>query len=193
MERAELIKTYKKYNLSENDVFKHKHYLIITRSGIEKIQAIDKIQVHYDVIRCEPDYAVIKAYNTSLSTFGSAKYGDFKTGNTNSWYVAEMAEKRALSRLVLKTCGFYELGVFGEDESEDFKESKEPLKPKLVIDSENWVKVVNALKTKNFRSEEHTSELQSRLHLVCRLLLEKKNNKPHKPECLVTRTIIYQY
>src|SRR2546422_8538288 len=27
----------------------------------------------------------------------------------------------------------------------------------------------------NWRSEEHTSELQSRLHLVCRLLLEKKN------------------
>src|SRR5687768_18278242 len=26
----------------------------------------------------------------------------------------------------------------------------------------------------HFRSEEHTSELQSRLHLVCRLLLEKK-------------------
>src|SRR2546429_2500160 len=29
------------------------------------------------------------------------------------------------------------------------------------------------------RSEEHTSELQSRLHLVCRLLLEKKKNKSH--------------
>src|SRR5205809_8105915 len=29
------------------------------------------------------------------------------------------------------------------------------------------------------RSEEHTSELQSRLHLVCRLLLEKKNNTLH--------------
>src|SRR2546422_8519704 len=28
----------------------------------------------------------------------------------------------------------------------------------------------------NGRSEEHTSELQSRLHLVCRLLLEKKKN-----------------
>src|SRR2546422_4755462 len=28
-----------------------------------------------------------------------------------------------------------------------------------------------------FRSEEHTSELQSRLHLVCRLLLEKKKIK----------------
>src|SRR2546429_7178754 len=29
-----------------------------------------------------------------------------------------------------------------------------------------------------FRSEEHTSELQSRLHLVCRLLLEKKKKCP---------------
>src|SRR2546422_2058250 len=32
---------------------------------------------------------------------------------------------------------------------------------------------------KDKRSEEHTSELQSRLHLVCRLLLEKKKKK-HK-------------
>src|SRR5438876_1975869 len=30
------------------------------------------------------------------------------------------------------------------------------------------------------RSEEHTSELQSPVHLVCRLLLEKKN-EPHEP------------
>src|SRR2546422_6165900 len=33
--------------------------------------------------------------------------------------------------------------------------------------------VVNLI-THDVRSEEHTSELQSRLHLVCRLLLEKK-------------------
>src|SRR2546429_3479584 len=33
------------------------------------------------------------------------------------------------------------------------------------------------------RSEEHTSELQSRLHLVCRLLLEKKKHK-YIPETL---------
>src|SRR5687768_18472868 len=31
------------------------------------------------------------------------------------------------------------------------------------------------------RSEEHTSELQSRLHLVCRLLLEKKKKKNQIP------------
>src|SRR5687768_17642196 len=33
------------------------------------------------------------------------------------------------------------------------------------------------LRPTTIRSEEHTSELQSRLHLVCRLLLEKKKKK----------------
>src|SRR2546422_7200692 len=35
---------------------------------------------------------------------------------------------------------------------------------------------ITAAATMKARSEEHTSELQSRLHLVCRLLLEKKKN-----------------
>src|SRR3712207_8433313 len=35
-----------------------------------------------------------------------------------------------------------------------------------------------AIETNPFRSEEHTSELQSRQYLVCRLLLEKKNPPP---------------
>src|SRR5256884_3562410 len=34
------------------------------------------------------------------------------------------------------------------------------------------------------RSEEHTSELQSRLHLVCRLLLEKKKARTTDAVCL---------
>src|SRR2546422_7446761 len=38
------------------------------------------------------------------------------------------------------------------------------------------VEVLLAERLAGKRSEEHTSELQSRLHLVCRLLLEKKNN-----------------
>src|SRR2546422_3108211 len=38
------------------------------------------------------------------------------------------------------------------------------------------------------RSEEHTSELQSRLHLVCRLLLEKKKRtQNHTPKRLTPR------
>src|SRR2546422_6241116 len=40
------------------------------------------------------------------------------------------------------------------------------------------------------RSEEHTSELQSRLHLVCRLLLEKKKKK-HIRNAANTRKIPY--
>src|SRR3712207_7284012 len=36
------------------------------------------------------------------------------------------------------------------------------------------------------RSEEHTSELQSRQYLVCRLLLEKKDNKYHD-RCMAVR------
>src|SRR2546422_7598233 len=48
--------------------------------------------------------------------------------------------------------------------------------------------VERAFRGKDQRSEEHTSELQSRLHLVCRLLLEKKKkkayilNRPHLRE-----------
>src|SRR2546422_5946696 len=41
------------------------------------------------------------------------------------------------------------------------------------------------------RSEEHTSELQSRLHLVCRLLLEKK--KTRTVDALITRLIATHY
>src|SRR2546422_3528651 len=35
------------------------------------------------------------------------------------------------------------------------------------------------------RSEEHTSELQSRLHLVCRLLLEKKKKREHRYDLIL--------
>ena len=123
MERNKLVELYKKYNLEKTDVFKHQHFVIITRQGIEKIQAQEQIKIKFDVIKCEPNFAVVKAVNENIETFGSAYKGaSFKEGNTNSWYVMEMAEKRALSRAVLKLTGFYELGVFGEDESEDFKQ-----------------------------------------------------------------------
>src|SRR5690625_5666720 len=41
-------------------------------------------------------------------------------------------------------------------------------------------KALRKLRHHNRRSEEHTSELQSRGHLVCRLLLEKKINTDNK-------------
>ena len=128
MEREKLKEIYQKYKLEKEDVFKHQHYTIITRSGIEKIAAIEQIVIEYEVIRCEPNYVVIKAKTKQLETFGSALKGaDYKSGNTTTWYVAEMAEKRAMSRAVLKTAGLYEHGFFGIDESESFAQSQ-PIK-----------------------------------------------------------------
>src|SRR2546422_6222563 len=46
----------------------------------------------------------------------------------------------------------------------------------VVADKERFSKASNG-SALNSRSKEHTSELQSRLHLVCRLLLEKKKNR----------------
>jgi len=131
MKKEKLKQKYIKYQLTKDDIFKHQHYLIITRSGIEKIQALENIKINYDVVCCQSDFASVKAKATmktkeneeiKIETFGSAKKGvSYKDGNTTSWYVLEMAEKRAMSRAVLKLTGFYELGVFGEDESEEFK------------------------------------------------------------------------
>jgi len=125
MNTEKIKEAYEKYGLTRDDVFKHQHYIIITRSGIEKIQAIEQIKIDFEIVKCEKDFCVIKAIAIKdkeiIQTFGSALKGDFKNGNTMSWYVTEMAEKRAMSRAVLKMTGLYELGIFSEDESEEFK------------------------------------------------------------------------
>src|SRR2546422_3462821 len=55
---------------------------------------------------------------------------------------------------------------------------------RLARDEKNAIAIVSfqvpGKLTIAIRSEEHTSELQSRLHLVCRLLLEKKKKKNNK-------------
>ena len=47
-------------NLTEEDVFKHQHYTIITRAGIDKIQANIDISIDYEVIKCDTHFAVVK-------------------------------------------------------------------------------------------------------------------------------------
>ena len=94
---------------------------IITRSGIEKIQYHNDIEVKYYVESIvPPDFVVMKAIarkgDVVMESFGEAS-----TNNTKQSYPVAMAEKRALSRVVLKIAGFYKYGVFGEDESDDFK------------------------------------------------------------------------
>ena len=50
-------------------------------------------------------------------------------------------------------------------------------KPRDIIDRKALLASLEELVGWSGRSEEHTSELQSRRNLVCRLLLEKKKNK----------------
>src|ERR1035438_10116283 len=54
----------------------------------------------------------------------------------------------------------------------------------VIVKSQNG-KPVDNLKASDFRSEEHTSELQSLRHLVCRLLLEKKKKARSTPRPLL--------
>ena len=111
----------------EEDIFRMplggKQVAIITRTGIEKIQCNNGIEVKFDMVVIGKEFAVVKATATigdvSMETYVSALYG--QGGNCRSNYVPEMAEKRALARAVLKLSGAYKYGVFGEDESDDFK------------------------------------------------------------------------
>ena len=97
-------------------------YNIITRSGVDKIQAKNDIQITYDLIYNSNDlkFIIIKATATMgdqvIETFGECS----PQNNQNSYGVA-IAEKRAMSRAVLKLAGFYQHQVFGEDESDAFK------------------------------------------------------------------------
>ena len=52
---------YKKYGLEKEDTFKHQHYTILTRSGIEKIQRGCNIQVTFEDKVLKEEFAVIKA------------------------------------------------------------------------------------------------------------------------------------
>ena len=123
MTKAEQLKAlYVECGLSQEDVHRHKHYIIITRAGIEKIQFAKNIQVKFEIVQCAPEFAAVKATGTMgdevIETFGSA----YPKNCQNNYYL-EMAEKRALSRIVLKMTKAYSMGVFGEDEADDFKQN----------------------------------------------------------------------
>ncbi len=133
MTKTEILKSlFEKYKLTfdvnnpdgrDNDVYIHKHYKIITRTGIEKIQRAAKISINYEVVNSGPDFFYVKGYGKSelgnVETFASAS-----AETSQNKYYPEMAEKRCMSRIVLKLAGLYELGVFGQDEADDFDRDK---------------------------------------------------------------------
>lgn len=130
-----LAKLFKDYGLyynpedphsKDNDVFTHKHYKIITRSGIEKIQKAAGITISYIPVYADTTTVILKATGNrrtgesveTVETLASAS-----SDTSSNAYYAEMAEKRAMSRVVLKLAGLYEYGVYGADEAEAFSEA----------------------------------------------------------------------
>jgi hypothetical protein len=120
---------FEENGLTQDDLFKHQHYIIITRGGIEKIQAKNDIHVEYEEVvdwsSPADDKYVVKAtaYKRSAPEVKTVTYGEVSPKNNRNGYPIAMAEKRALSRAILKTSGLYAHGVFGEDESDSFKRS----------------------------------------------------------------------
>ena len=111
-------------NLTDEDYFKHKFYTILTRSGIEKLMYNNNIDISYELIYNSMDlkHVIIKATGKMgdkfIETFGEAS----PNNNQNSYPVA-IAEKRSMSRCVLKLCNLYTHQCFGEDEADAFKRS----------------------------------------------------------------------
>ena len=108
---------FKEFGLGQADVYKHKHFNLITRSGMEKVIAKSGIIYDMDLVSGDANHAIMKGVFTNptngevASTFASAN----QSSSTSAYY-AEMAEKRCVSRGVLKLLGLYALGVFGDDE-----------------------------------------------------------------------------
>ena len=112
----------------DEDIFRltlgGKQVAIITRAGIEKIQYHNNIEVRYSVEAIvPPDFVVVKAI-AKKGDIVVESFGEASANNTRQSYPVAMAEKRALARVVLKISGAYKYGVFGEDESDDFKGDK---------------------------------------------------------------------
>ena len=111
----------------EEDLFEFKRgsksIWIIKRQGIEKIQYNNDIHVRFEWIRMEKDYAVVKAIGKKGDLVVES-FGESTSENTKQQppYHSAMAEKRGLSRVVLKIVGAYKFGIMGEDEADDFKE-----------------------------------------------------------------------
>ena len=117
-----LNRLFKENNLTDEDVFKHKFYTIITRNGIHKIMSKNSITIKYELLYSSPDlkFVIIKAIgkmgDKEIETFGECS----PQNNSNSYGVS-MAEKRAKSRICLMLCGLYaQGGVYGEDEADSF-------------------------------------------------------------------------
>lgn len=127
--------------LTDADTWQHKQSgnWIMSKVGAEKIQGCNNIDIDMEVCQAGIDFAIVKVTATrtvkvegkatakklTARTLGSAS----PKNCTQISYYAEMAEKRATVRAVLKLMGFSKLGVYGEEEAEDFGRPTSPAAP----------------------------------------------------------------
>ena len=120
MTKKELAKIYKDYNLTKEDIYQDRRgFIILCRSRVEKIKIKKNIQVEFEVICCSLENVVIKASSylqdqdgewlKQMETFGSAS-----KNNCKQHFLVEIAEKRSLARVIIKTLGMS--NTYGEEE-----------------------------------------------------------------------------
>lgn len=127
MDRKERLRELSnKYGLVGEDFFKVHNSIIVTRTGVEKIASASGITLSYEVIHVNlaQKEACVKctAFLTKGDEVVSAEsFGESSPYNTKAPYPVAMAEKRAKARAILQLTEFYQVGVYAEDESDDFK------------------------------------------------------------------------
>jgi len=116
------------YGLTKDSFHKDSRgFIIVTREGIERIQGVLSIRVGFAPV---PEFTDVATGMYCVKGFGRVRqedgtflqiesFGECSPKNNRNPYPIAMAEKRALSRVVLKAAGMYELGVYGEDEMND--------------------------------------------------------------------------
>jgi len=120
--KESLRRLFQEYNMCNEDFYDDpRGFIIITRTGIDRIVQGASLHVCFESVYMTPEWVVVKCIAKGKNNLFSESYGEASEKNCKpmnwKWKVA-MAEKRAMSRAVLKIAGFYELGVLGVDEVE---------------------------------------------------------------------------
>ena len=127
MKKNEILNTlYKDNSLTKEDVYKDKRgFTIITRSGIEQIQWNNKIEVNFDVISYDVGNVILKATSFQDGIKKCETFGSASKENCFQKFPVEIAEKRALARIIIKTMGL--TNTLGKDEVDYQKQNKTSL------------------------------------------------------------------